>query len=54
MLCFEIKIKRTKEVSGQITRLLFGGVKSFVGQVPIGNSGGVNVPPLKSFEVPDD
>jgi hypothetical protein len=54
MLKFGIKIKSTKEVLGQITRLVFGGVKSFVGKVPIGNTGGANVPPLKPMEIPDD
>jgi hypothetical protein len=54
MLKFGIKIKSTKEVFGQITRLVFGGVKSFVGTVPIGNTGGANVPPLKPMEIPED
>ncbi len=47
MLQFGFKIKNTKEIIGQIPRLLIGGVKSFVGKVPIGNTGGANVPPLK-------
>lgn len=54
MLKFGIRIKSTKEVLGQITRLVFGGVKSFVGTVPIGNTGGANVPPLKPMEIPED
>lgn len=54
MLKFGFRIKSTKEVFGQITRLVFGGVKSFVGTVPIGNTGGANVPPLKSMEIPAD
>jgi len=49
-----IKIKNTKEVLGQIPRLLVGGVKSFVGTIPVGNTGGANVPPLKSMDIPDD
>lgn len=51
MLHFGIKIKSRKEVVGQIPRLIFGGVKSFVGKVPVGNPGGANVPPLKSFPI---
>lgn len=47
MLQFGFRIKNTKEIIGQIPRLLIGGVKSFVGKVPIGNTGGANVPPLK-------
>ena len=54
MLKFGIHIKDTKEIIGQIPRLLIGGVKSFVGKIPIGNTGGANVPPLKPMEIPDD
>jgi hypothetical protein len=54
MLKFGFRIKSTKEVLGQITRLFFGGIKSFVGTVPIGNTGGANVPPLKQMEIPED
>ncbi len=54
MLKFGIKIKSTKEVLGQLTRLVFGGIKSFVGAIPIGNTGGANVPPLKPMEIPED
>lgn len=54
MLQFGFKIKSTKEVIGQIPRLLVGGVKSFVGHIPVGNTGGANVPPLKPMEIPKD
>jgi hypothetical protein len=54
MLKFGFKIKSPKEVLGQITRLVFGGIKSFVGTVPIGNTGGANVPPLLPMDIPND
>ncbi|NNV57793.1 DUF3703 domain-containing protein [Limnovirga soli] len=54
MLQFGIKIKSRKEILGQIPRLLIGGVKSFVGKIPVGNTGGANVPPLKRMEIPED
>jgi Protein of unknown function (DUF3703) len=54
MFVFGIKLKNWKEVLGQIPRLLVGGVKSFVGHIPVGNTGGANVPPLKTMEIPDD
>jgi len=54
MLLFAFRIKNTKEILGQIPRLLVGGVKSFVGEIPLGNSGGANVPPLKPMEIPTD
>lgn len=51
MLLFGIKIKNTHEVIGQLPRLLVGGVKSFVGKVPLGNTGGANVPPLRHLDI---
>ena len=54
MLQFGFKIKNRKEILGQIPRLIFGGVKSFVGKVPVGNPGGANVPPLKPFPISQD
>ncbi len=54
MLLFGIKIKNLREVIGQIPRLLVGGVKSFVGKIPVGNPGGSNVPPLQSFPIAPD
>lgn len=54
MLLFAFKIKNAKEILGQIPRLLVGGIKSFVGEIPLGNTGGANVPPLKPMEIPND
>jgi hypothetical protein len=54
MLQFGIRIKSKKEVIGQLIRLVFGGVKSFVGTVPIGNTGGANVPPLQPMPIAED
>ncbi len=54
MLCFGIRIKSWPEIAGQIPRLLFGGIKSFVGHVPVGNTGGADVPPLKPMTIPED
>lgn len=54
MLQFGIKIKNFREIIGQIPRLIFGGIKSFVGIIPVGNPGGSNVPPLKPFPIDDD
>ncbi|MDO6436798.1 DUF3703 domain-containing protein [Cyclobacterium sp. 1_MG-2023] len=51
MLLFGIKIKSYREIIGQIPRLVLGGVKSFVGKVPLGNPGGADVPPLKPFPI---
>lgn len=54
MLKFGFSIKDRREIIGQIPRLLFGGVKSFVGKIPAGNTGGSKVPPLKPMSIPKD
>lgn len=51
MFQFGIKIKNTREIFGQIPRLVFGGVKSFVGVVPVGNPGNSNVSPVQPFPI---
>jgi Protein of unknown function (DUF3703) len=54
MLHFAVKIKNLKEIIGQLPRLFIGGVKSYVGVIPTGNTGGANVHPLKKMPIPDD
>lgn len=54
MLKFGFHIKDWKEIIGQLPRLIVGGVKSFVGKIPVGNTGGANVPPLKPMPIPED
>lgn len=54
MLQFGIHIKSMREVLGQIPRLLVGGVKSFVGKIPVGNPGGADVPPMKPFPIEEE
>ena len=54
MLQFGFAIKSWQEIKGQILRLIFGSVKSFVGKIPVGNTGGANVPPLQPMEIPED
>ena len=54
MLLFGIKIKSVREIIGQLPRLLVGGVKSFVGKIPVGNTGGADIPPLKSLPIQED
>lgn len=54
MFLFGLAIKDYKEILGQIPRLLFGGVKSFVGRIPVGNPGGANVPPLRPYPIDEE
>lgn len=51
MLCFGFRTKNLHEIVGQLPRLLFGGVKSFVGKIPTGNTGGANVSALKPMPI---
>ena len=54
MLKFGFRQRNVKEIFGQLIRLLVGGWKSFIDHVPLGNTGGSNVPPLKKMELPKD
>lgn len=54
MLRFGFRQKDFKEIIGQIIRLLVGGWKSFINHVPLGNTGGANVPPLRKMPIPSD
>lgn len=54
MLCFGLRNKNVREIIGQLPRLIFCGVKNFVGTVPIGNTGGANVPAMRSMQLPED
>ncbi|WP_299704601.1 DUF3703 domain-containing protein [uncultured Pontibacter sp.] len=54
MLRFGLRTKNTTEVIGQLPRLLVGGVKSWAGKIPVGNTGGANVPPLRPMPIPND
>jgi hypothetical protein len=54
MLWFGIRLKKLWEIVGQIPRLIFGGVKSFVGRIPVGNTGGADVSALKPMPIPAD
>lgn len=54
MLIFAFRIKNGREIIGQFPRLFVGGIKSFVGKIPVGNTGGANVHPLQSMEIPED
>jgi len=54
MLKFGFRIKSRREILGQIPRLILGGVKSFVGHIPLGNTGGANVPGLMPMPITGD
>lgn len=54
MLKFGFRQQNIKEIFGQLIRLLIGGWKSFIDHVPLGNTGGSNVTPLKKMQLPED
>jgi hypothetical protein len=54
MLKFGFRQKDVKEVFGQLIRLFVGGWKSFINHVPKGNTGGADVPPLRTMVIPKD
>lgn len=43
-----------REVLGQLPRIIFGFLGSLLGGVPIGNTGGANVPAEQPMPIPDD
>jgi hypothetical protein len=54
MMKLALKQKNAKEIVGQIPRLLFGGLASLLGKVPIGNTGGANLGIMQPMIVPKD
>lgn len=54
MFLFGFKTRNAKEVIGQLPRLLVGGVKSWAGMIPLGNTGGANVSALQPMPIPAD
>jgi hypothetical protein len=43
-----------REVRGQLLRLAAGGVLSWLGRLPVGNTGRSDVPPEKPMPLPSD
>jgi hypothetical protein len=43
-----------REVRGQLVRLAAGGLLSWVGRLPAGNTGGANVPATRPLPLPED
>ncbi|MCT8328883.1 DUF3703 domain-containing protein [Albidovulum sediminis] len=54
MLRWGLRQRDAKEVAGQVLRIAGAATKTAVGLVPIGNTGGANVSPLKPMPVPED
>ena len=54
MLFWGLRHHSTREVMGQITRLIGAATKTWLGLIPQGNTGGANVSAFKAMPIPDD
>ncbi|WP_255474260.1 DUF3703 domain-containing protein [Pontibacter qinzhouensis] len=54
MLLLGIQTRNAREIMGQIPRLLAGGLKSWAGAIPLGNTGGANVSAWRPMPIPND
>jgi hypothetical protein len=54
MTAFAARELNVREVLGQIPRIVVGFWKSLFDHVPIGNTGGANVPPLRRMPIPSE
>jgi hypothetical protein len=54
MLVWGLRQRDMKEIAGQVLRIAGAATKTAIGLVPLGNTGGANVSPLKPMPVPAD
>lgn len=54
MLKVGLMKKSPSEIFGQIIRIIFGALGSFIGIVPVGNTGGANVNMFSPMQIPKD
>jgi hypothetical protein len=54
MLWVGLLRRDAREVVGQVLRVPGAAIGSLLGHVPLGNTGGANVPPFRSMPIPDD
>ncbi|MGJ4788749.1 DUF3703 domain-containing protein [Leptospira koniambonensis] len=54
MLLFAIGQKDTKEILGQLLRISLGWLGSWLNRIPVGNTGGANVPIMQPMPIPKD
>jgi|SRR6476469_6738658 len=54
MLRHGLRTRNPREVLGQLPRIVFGFLGSLVGKVPVGNTGGANVPAEQKMPIPPD
>ncbi|TGL65901.1 DUF3703 domain-containing protein [Leptospira sarikeiensis] len=54
MLLFALREGDLKEIFGQLLRLSFGWLGSWLNRIPVGNTGGANVPVFQPMPIPED
>ena len=54
LLFWGLRYRDTREVLGQVVRLIGATTKTWVGLIPHGNTGGANVSAFKSIPIPED
>ena len=54
MFAWALRRRRTREALGQAVRIVGAATKTIFGLVPVGNTGGSDVSPFLSMEVPRD
>lgn len=54
MLMFAVRTADLKEFLGQLVRFAGGGLASLLNRVPVGNTGGANVPIFSPMPIPED
>jgi hypothetical protein len=54
MFLWALRQRQPRELVGQVVRMVGAATKTTFGLVPKGNTGGSNVSPFKSMEIPTD
>ena len=54
MLRHGLRTGSGREIRGQVLRIIFGFLMSLLGRVPVGNTGGTNVPAEQPMPIPVD
>ncbi|MGE0741932.1 MAG: DUF3703 domain-containing protein [Hyphomonadaceae bacterium] len=54
MLAWGLRHHNSREIMGQVTRLIGAATKTWIGLVPQGNTGGARVSAFKTMPIPDD
>jgi Protein of unknown function (DUF3703) len=54
MLCYAVRHRDRREITGQLVRLVVAGPGSAVGRYPLGNTGGANVSAVEPMAIPAD